>query len=407
MVAKLILSVDRRNTLKEANEVVDFALRHSDRVNFKRERNTLKYEMGVVGVDLCGNPATHDVSIFRSAFRRAKDCGLGVTLHFGEVNPAAKEGELEELLSWQPHRIGHVIYVPGSVESSPKGVSFRSATAADLPMIYRAERSYMEDIEPTSLAGWTNAIDKNLQLWIDNLATTTVLKVDGLAAGYVMWQAEAPEKLAEAGELGENEKEAAGTALIIAIAVLTPYRRRGLGRQLLNVVMEQARAKGLTSVNLGVHRDNPAVGLYEATGFSKTGTDGDYVNYSHALSATVSPKVETEQVGEVARKDLKKVIAERKLGLELCLSCNVKLGMMSPGKGYTDHHFAQWKDTGCPIILCTDDVGIVGSTVSNEYRLVAEHFKMGNEEIKQLARCGIETIFGGGREKERLRRLMW
>lgn len=331
MVTKLILSIDRRNSLEEANEVVDLAL------EFR--------EQGVVGLDLCGNPAAHDISIFRPAFARAKAAGLGVTLHFGEVAPAAKEGELEELLSWQPNRIGHVIYVPGSVESSPKGVSFRSATAADLPMIYKAERSYMKDIEPTSLGGWTNATDKNLQLWIDNLATTTVLEVDGAAAGYLMWQAEKPE---EAGELGENEEEAAGTSLIITIAVLTPYRRRGLGRQLLSVVMEQARAKGLVSVNLGVHRDNPAIGLYEAAGFSKTGTDGDYVNYSRAIL----PNVETQEKGQVVKKDLKKAIADRKLGLELCLSCNVKLGMMEKGKGFVDHHFAEWRDSGCPIILC-------------------------------------------------------
>lgn len=45
--------------------------------------------------------------------------------------------------------------------------------------------------------------------------------------------------------------------------------------------------------------------------------------------------------------------------------------------------------------------------MSNEYRLVAEHFNMGEEEIKELARSGIETIFGGKEQKERLRRSMW
>lgn len=360
MVAKLILSVDRRNSLKEANEVVDFALRHSDRVNFKKERDTLQYEMGVVGVDLCGNPAAHDVSIFRSAFQRAKDCGLGVTLHFGEVNPAAKEGELEELLSWQPDRIGHVIYVPGSIDISPKGVSFRPATAADLPIIYRAERDYMRDIEPTSLAGWTNATDRNLKLWIDNLATTTVLEVDSVVAGYVMWQAGPPAEPAksveiveaeEDGKAGQEGKEGKGrnrTALIITISVLPPFRRRGLGRQLLDGVTQQARRQGLESVKLFVHRDNPAVGLYEAAGFTKAGTDGDYVNYGR--------KVGTPELKNEMKKDLKKVISERKLGLELCLSCNVKLGMMEVGKGYVDHHFAEWKDTGCPIILCVSQI---------------------------------------------------
>ena len=329
MVTRLILSIDRGNSIEEANEVVDLALEFRDQ--------------GVVGVDLCGNPAVHDVSIFRSAFKRAKDCGLGVTLHFGEVNPAAKEGELEELLRWQPDRIGHVIYVPGSAPSQPQGISYRPALPADLPMIYRAEREYMKEIEPSSLPGWANATDRNLQLWIDNLATTTMLEVDGEVAGYVMWQE----------QHAEEEKERKGTALIITIAVLPAFRRRGLGRQLLDVVTSQAREQGLGEVRLGVHRDNPAIALYPSAGFSKTGTDGDYINYERQ----VSPKVETQQVGGVARKDLKKVIAERKLGLELCLSCNVKLGMMEKGKGYVDHHFAEWRDSGCPIILCVSRAG--------------------------------------------------
>lgn len=45
--------------------------------------------------------------------------------------------------------------------------------------------------------------------------------------------------------------------------------------------------------------------------------------------------------------------------------------------------------------------------MSNEYRLVAEHFNMGEEEIKELARSGIEAIFGGEEQKERLNKLMW
>ena len=39
--------------------------------------------------------------------------------------------------------------------------------------------------------------------------------------------------------------------------------------------------------------------------------------------------------------------------------------------------------------------------------MVAEHFNMGEEEIKKLVRSGIETIFGGEEQKERLNKLMW
>lgn len=55
----------------------------------------------------------------------------------------------------------------------------------------------------------------------------------------------------------------------------------------------------------------------------------------------------------------------------------------------------------------TDDVGVVGSALSNEYALIAEHFSLQPKEVYELAQSGIETIFGGDDEKDRLRKLMW
>lgn len=54
----------------------------------------------------------------------------------------------------------------------------------------------------------------------------------------------------------------------------------------------------------------------------------------------------------------------------------------------------------------TDDVGVFGSPLSNEYRLVAKHFGLSAFEIRALARKGIDVIFGGAEEKQRLRRIM-
>lgn len=54
----------------------------------------------------------------------------------------------------------------------------------------------------------------------------------------------------------------------------------------------------------------------------------------------------------------------------------------------------------------TDDVGVFGSPLSNEYRLVAEHFGLSEPQIRALARKGIEVIFAGPEEKQRLREIM-
>lgn len=63
--------------------------------------------------------------------------------------------------------------------------------------------------------------------------------------------------------------------------------------------------------------------------------------------------------------DLKAIIKERKLGLELCLSCNV-LAELTQG-GFEAHHFGEWVATECPVALSTDDVGVFESALSNEY----------------------------------------
>ena len=47
---------------------------------------------------------------------------------------------------------------------------------------------------------------------------------------------------------------------------------------------------------------------------------------------------------------IKEKIVSRKLGLELCLTCNVNAKLISGG--YATHHFSHWRNTGCPVILC-------------------------------------------------------
>ena len=50
--------------------------------------------------------------------------------------------------------------------------------------------------------------------------------------------------------------------------------------------------------------------------------------------------------------NVKQEIARRRLGLELCLSCNVHAKMIAGG-GFIDHHFGYWRQvTDCPLALC-------------------------------------------------------
>lgn len=103
-------------------------------------------------------------------------------------------------------------------------------------------------------------------------------------------------------------------------------------------------------------------------------------------------------------EDVKRIIAERRLGLELCLSCNV-LCRLSQG-GFAAHHFGEWWKSGAKIALSTDDVGIFESGLSEEYVLAAEHFGLSRKQLWDLSRGAVDVMFGGEKEKERVWRLM-
>lgn len=197
MEAQLILSIDRGMTAEEAMDVVEIALQH-------RSVRGKETEPHVVGIDLCGNPTKGDVQVFTPAFRKAKEAGLGITVHFAEVPASSSEAELRTLLDWQPDRLGHAIHIPSA---------------------------------------------------------------------------------------------------------------------------------------------------------------------------------------------LKEIIRGKKIGLELCLSCNV-LAKLTDG-GFRQHHFGEWRHSGCPIALGTDDVGIFESTLSNEYFIAASEFSMERNEIIGLARKAVDGAFTG------------
>jgi adenosine deaminase len=102
MPTYLILSIDRsKHSASDALEIVSLACEMRGR--------------GVVGVDLCGNPAKGNVSIFKDAFAKAREEGLHITLHFAEIPASSRVEELEMLLSFRPERLGHVVHVPENI----------------------------------------------------------------------------------------------------------------------------------------------------------------------------------------------------------------------------------------------------------------------------------------------------
>lgn len=98
--AALIISVDRRMSEMDVEECVNLAIK------LRNEGNP------VVGIDLCGDPLKGDVGVFERHFKRAKEAGLGLTVHIAETQENT-EAESHALLAWHPHRLGHATFLTG------------------------------------------------------------------------------------------------------------------------------------------------------------------------------------------------------------------------------------------------------------------------------------------------------
>ena len=72
----------------------------------------------------------------------------------------------------------------------------------------------------------------------------------------------------------------------LAVAVVPSRRGRGFGEELLTALMDRARKSGHRALSLAVHRDNPAIRLYERFGFQPVRTDGETV----VMRAELSPE---------------------------------------------------------------------------------------------------------------------
>jgi GNAT superfamily N-acetyltransferase len=57
----------------------------------------------------------------------------------------------------------------------------------------------------------------------------------------------------------------------LSISVVPSRRKHGVGQELLDALLETARAEGHTQVSLSVEQDSPAVGFYERNGFTAAG----------------------------------------------------------------------------------------------------------------------------------------
>jgi [ribosomal protein S18]-alanine N-acetyltransferase len=77
-------------------------------------------------------------------------------------------------------------------------------------------------------------------------------------------------------------------AEILTVGVIPAVRRQGIGRQLLQVLLDEARSRGATEVFLEVRADNSAAQtLYETEGFLVLGRRRGYYDHGRMDAVTM------------------------------------------------------------------------------------------------------------------------
>ncbi|CAH2016556.1 unnamed protein product [Acanthoscelides obtectus] len=103
IIVKLILSIDRRNSIEQSLDSLNVILKMK-----------LKYPDVIVGIDFSGNPAEGEFN--EDLFKKAREGGLKTSIHCGEIR---NDEEIEKILKFGPDRLGHATFLHPEYEGNP------------------------------------------------------------------------------------------------------------------------------------------------------------------------------------------------------------------------------------------------------------------------------------------------
>jgi len=90
------------------------------------------------------------------------------------------------------------------------------------------------------------------------------------------------------------------------------------------------------------------------------------------------------------------LLRERAVALDICPISNAKL---MPGVTLENHPIRELHDAGVKVTVSTDDPICFGNDLIDDYAVLAEHRQFTRDELKQLARNGIEVALVGDAKK--------
>ena len=97
------------------------------------------------------------------------------------------------------------------------------------------------------------------------------------------------------------------------------------------------------------------------------------------------------------------LVKEKGITLEMCPTSNVQTQVI---ENMLEYPFMKYLDEGIKVTLNTDDMGIEGTTLANEYRIMEEYFYLRPEHERILLANAVDAVFTTDAVKNQLRELL-
>lgn len=104
-------------------------------------------------------------------------------------------------------------------------------------------------------------------------------------------------------------------------------------------------------------------------------------------------------VRSIEDEKLIKILAEKKIALELCPTSNLNTRAFEK---IEDYPIRKLLDAGVCVTLNTDNTAVSNTSLAKEFQLIADSFKLDEGELEQIARNSLASAFLGEDERARL-----
>jgi len=164
--------------------------------------------------------------------------------------------------------------------------------------------------------------------------------------------------------------------------------------------------KGVCGIDLS---GNPTVGKFStfipALSHAKKSGMKTTIHFAEVYNPDESKEMldfKPDRLGHVCylNDELRTHVLNSNIPIEICLSSNVLTKSVS---GYHSHHFKEYFAAKHPLSLCTDDYGIMSTSLSREFGLAAQHFKLSFSDMKDITLSSIDHTFADESTKKKLR----